>query len=103
MSKWAGFVGYDVPSEEAPDAYFPQITEHPYVGDVLSLSARFSDAREVNNTITLSKKVSIIGDPFAFDNFMHIRYVTYLGQKWKVTNVDVQYPRLELTIGEVYK
>jgi hypothetical protein len=29
-------------------------------------------------------------------------YVEFMGAKWKISNVEVQYPRLILTIGEVY-
>ena len=37
-------------------------------------------------------------------NLMLMRILTKLGMntKWKVTSVDVQYPRLILTLGGVY-
>jgi len=31
-----------------------------------------------------------------------IRYVTWMGTKWRVANIDVNYPRLNLSIGDVY-
>jgi hypothetical protein len=29
-------------------------------------------------------------------------YVEFMGTKWKITNVEVQYPRLILSVGGVY-
>ena len=31
-----------------------------------------------------------------------MKYVEWMGTRWKVTNVVVQRPRLILTVGEVY-
>ena len=57
---------------------------------------------EINNDITISNKISFITDPYARQNFQNIRYVTYMGSKWRVTNVNVEYPRLTLTLGGIW-
>lgn len=31
-----------------------------------------------------------------------MRYIEFMGAKWKITNIEVQYPRLILTVGGVY-
>jgi hypothetical protein len=31
-----------------------------------------------------------------------MRYVEFMGTKWKITNIEVQYPRLTLSIGGEY-
>ena len=31
-----------------------------------------------------------------------MRYVEFMGAKWKISSVEVQYPRLILTVGGVY-
>ena len=44
----------------------------------------------------------IVADPFARENFHKMRYVTFMGAKWKISRVEVGYPRLILTIGGLY-
>jgi hypothetical protein len=56
----------------------------------------------VNSSITVSNQVSIVADPYARDHFHEMRYVVLRNSKWTITHVDVQYPRLILTIGEIY-
>ena len=31
-----------------------------------------------------------------------MKYVTYMGVKWKVENISVQFPRLVLSLGGIY-
>lgn len=41
-------------------------------------------------------------DQFAVENVGNMRYATYMNSKWKITDVEVEYPRLILTLGGVY-
>lgn len=50
----------------------------------------------------VSNEFSIVADPFAYANFHSMRFIEYMGAKWKISNVEVQYPRLILTVGGVY-
>ena len=50
----------------------------------------------------ISNLISIIADPYAYKSFHSMRYVEFMGNKWKVANVEIQYPRLILTIGGLY-
>lgn len=102
MNKYYGFVGYAETVETAPDVSEEVITERPAQGDILKISRRIVSANQVNDSITVSNKISIVADPYAYDNFHAMRYITWMGTKWKVTNVDVSYPRLILEIGGVY-
>ena len=52
--------------------------------------------------IKIGNKISIVMDPYSRDNFSKIRYVKWLGNTLKVTNIDVKYPRLILSLGGVY-
>ena len=78
------------------------IKEYQYYGDVIRNTRRLNGASKVNDDITISNQISIVSDPFASNNFHMMRYVTYMGSKWKITEVEVQYPRLILTLGGVY-
>ena len=102
MSKYYGSVGYAVMTETAPDVWQEVITERDYSGDVMRLTRRWQGTEHLNDDLIVSNRVSIVADPFAYNNFHLIRYCTWMGTKWKVTNVEVAYPRLNLDLGGVY-
>lgn len=102
MNKWYGSIGFSVTSEVAPGVWEEELVEHMYYGDIIRNSRRLQSSDQLNDSITLSNEISVIADPFATNNFHSIRYVEFMGTNWKVTNVEVQYPRLILTIGGVY-
>jgi len=43
-----------------------------------------------------------MADAYAVENFLSMRYVEWNGVLWTVTNVEVQGPRLILTLGGSY-
>lgn len=102
MAKWSGVIGFATTVETEPGVWDDAITERKYYGDLVSNRWRRQNSGEINDDITVSNDISIIADPFAFENFFSIKYVEFAGHRWKISNVDVQYPRLILTIGGVY-
>lgn len=102
MAKWFGKVGYNIPVEKEPGIFVPKITEKEYFGDVYTdrISRQYTD---VNDRISLNTIISIIADPFAYENFEYITYVEYKRSKWTITNVDPNdYPRLKITLSSRY-
>lgn len=102
MAKWFGIVGYEETKETSPGVWSKQITEQQYYGDTISNRWMNQSSNNVNDDININNQISIIADTFAYENFQHIRYAEFMGVKWNVSNVDVQYPRLILTLGGVY-
>lgn len=102
MAKFYGMIGFATTEETAPGVWKEQIRELPYFGDLVRTSRRLDSAEKVNDDVRLSNDISIVSDPYAIENFHSIRYVTCLGTKWKVSNVEIQYPRLILTTGGIY-
>ena len=102
MAKWCGIIGYAEQVETTPGVWSEQITEHKYYGDVIRNNRRLQSAGKLNDDINVGNEISIIADPFANNNFHSMRYVEFMGTKWKVATVDVQYPRLILSLGGVY-
>lgn len=103
MAKFFGPIGFAVNSEIRPGVWKDRIEEHNYRGDVVQLSSRWAASSDsTNDDITINNKISIVADPFARDHLHTMKYVGYMGTKWKISNVDVQYPRLVLTLGGVY-
>lgn len=100
--KYCGQIGYSQTVETSPGVWTETITERTYYGDVIRNNRRLQDSNQVNDNVTISNEISVIADPYACHNFHMIRYLTFMGTKWKVSSVDVQYPRLILTIGGLY-
>ena len=102
MAKFYGNVGYAITEETKPGVWMPRIVDKPYYGDLIKNSRRLENASKVNDDVTLDNQISIVADAFAYENFQNIRYVEYMGAKWKVSNIEVQHPRLVLTFGGVW-
>lgn len=102
MAKFYGNVGYAVTEETTPGVWKPSIVDKDYYGDIIRNSRRLEGTSKVNDDVSIENQISIVADPFAYKNFHNIRYVEYMGAKWKVTNIEVQYPRLILTMGGVW-
>ena len=102
MTKFFGKIGYAMTKETKPGVWTDQIIEHEYYGDLLRNSYRFQTSDKVNDDVLIANEFSIIADSFAKDNFHLMRYIEFEGTKWKITNVEVRYPRLNLTVGGIY-
>lgn len=102
MAKFYGLIGYVETSETSPGVYEELTTEKTYFGDVIKNTRRLEVGEGVNDNVNVNNMISIVADPFANQNFHSIRYVKWMGALWKITNVEVQRPRLILTIGGVY-
>lgn len=102
MNKFYGAVGYAVEKEISPGVYKNLIITHNYYGDVLRNSRQYQTSGNLNDNLNVSNEISIIADPFAYENFYAIKFIEFMGVKWKVTNIEVKYPRLILSIGGVY-
>lgn len=100
--RFAGAIGFAVNQEVKPGVWKDIITERTYRGNVVKASGRVETGDQINDNLNISNNISIIADPFAHENLFAMRYVTWMNTKWKVTNVEIQSPRLVLSIGGVY-
>lgn len=103
MAKYYGMIGYAETAELRPGVYLPQIVQFPYVGDLIRNVYQSQQSTESeNDDLTLSNEISIVADAYAYENFGKIKFAEYLGQKWRVTRVEVRHPRLILSLGGLY-
>lgn len=102
MAKFYGAVGYGVPTEIRPGIWEDKIVERNYYGDVIRNTRRLESSGQVNDDINISNEISILADPYANENFHLIKYVEFMGIKWNVSTINVQFPRLVLSVGGVY-
>lgn len=102
MAKWHGIIGYAKTEETAPGVWTERITERKHFGDAIRVSSRWQSNDSITDDLTLNNQISIIADPFARKNFGAMRYVEFMGIRFEISSVAVQYPRLILTTGGVY-
>lgn len=102
MAKFYGEIGYVTTVETAPGVSTEVSTKRNYFGDVLKNTRRLETGESINDNINISNTISIVADLFAYQHFHEIKYVNWMGALWKITNVDVQRPRLLLTVGGIY-
>lgn len=94
------WTGQDI--EVKPGVFSPEIIEKTYAGDVDWHNRHFVESDKQNDNLKLNNQISILTDLYFQQNFSSIKYVIWGGTKWKVTNVNVGYPRAVLTIGGIY-
>ena len=103
MARWFGKVGYSETVETVPGVWTSQDTVHEYFGEVKRNSTRWNgNSDSTNDDLTVNVQISIVADPFAIEKFYSMKWIEYMGTKWKVVNVEPQFPRLLLTLGGEY-
>lgn len=102
MNKFYGTVGFIKTEETSPGVWEAHTEEHGYCGDLIRNIFRNDPGSKVNSDVNINNQVSIVGDPYALENFQYIKFVRFLGTAWRVSSVEINYPRLVLTLGEVY-
>lgn len=102
MAKFCGKIGFAESKEINPGVWVDEITERQYYGELRRLQRSSQTTERLNDEIRITNEISIIADPYVNENLNSIRYVEFMGARWKVTSIEVAFPRLNLTIGGVY-
>ncbi len=102
MTRFYGKVGYADTTETSPGVHEAVIVEKSCYGDVTRSDRTLDGGESVNPKITVGNSISVLADAFVEEHFQDIRYVEWAGSLWTVTSVEVQRPRLLLTLGEQY-
>lgn len=105
MAKFYGAAGYAETIEgtgEREGIMEDVIVERNYYGDVLRNTRKWETGMDILDNLRINNQISIVADAYAYEHFFAMKYIRWMGTLWKVTNVEVQRPRLLLTIGDVY-
>ena len=102
MAKFYGTIGYIETRETSPGVWKEYIVEKNYCGDLIRNSRRYERSEQLNDNLNISNQISIVADPYAINNFHAMRYVKFMNAVWKITDVEVNFPRLVLTVGGLY-
>lgn len=104
MAKYSGMIGFVRNKEtyEGSGIWIEDVIEKPYRGDVINDVMKWQNSSNVNEDLNISNKFSIVADTFAMQNIGNMRYVTFLGEKWKIMTVEINRPRIVIYIGGIY-
>ena len=97
--RYYGKIGYWDTVEVKPGLFENQMIYKTYKGDVVRNYKRNQDGSKVNSDLSVNNLISIVADPYARDHFFNIKCVEWQGAMWKVSSVEVQWPRLNLELG----
>lgn len=100
--KWSGKIGFVETKETRPGVWENVTTERNFYGDVIRDIRKNQSSGQVNDDINISNRIRIVSNSFVRDNLSFMKYIEFMGAKWKITDVEVQYPRLVLTIGGLW-
>ena len=100
--KWFGEIGFKEVIEEEPGVWVSKVVPREFYGDVLKDYFKEMQANNINADLQVSNKLSVVADQYLQNNFHKIAYVEFGGAKWTVSGVEVQFPRLSLTLGSLY-
>lgn len=104
MAKFCGQIGFIKTVETEPGIWEESLVEEKkYYGDITRNIFKYQNNGQVNDNINISNTISIISDPYANNNLQYMKYVVFNGAKWKILNIDIQPPRLILTLGDLYE
>lgn len=107
MAKFYGVVGFSAGYSEGKGEYEGVAIENPiverkYYGDVVRSSRRWETGTDINDNLNISNQISILADDYLNEHLFAVKYVQYMGARWKVSQVEINRPRVLLTIGGVY-
>lgn len=104
MGRWHGKIGYSVRVETAPDIYTDQIIEKIAYGTAKSLRVNWSDrTNSLLDDMKVNVQISVNADKYALEHFNNIKWIEYLGEKYKIGVIDLPAShRINLTLGGLW-
>lgn len=102
MAKFCGNIGYAITEDTGGGVWKERIVEREHKGDLLRNISRNQPNNQLNDDLTINNQISIVANEFAYENFQSMKYVEFMGAKWKITSAEVQRPRIILNVGGVY-
>ena len=101
--KFFGKVGFEETRETLPGIWEPEVVFREYIGDVTRNQRRWETQKDtINDSLNISNEISILADSYLLENLGAMKCVEYGGTLWKISWVNLQYPRVILTLSNRY-
>jgi len=102
--KFVGRIGFVVYEETRPDVWEEVEKEFKYKGEITQDRRRYVGTEDsVNTSMKLNNHVSVLMDRRLRDNYAHLKYVVWNGSKWKVDEIEIDHPRINIYLGQMYE
>lgn len=86
---------YDVTNSE--------IKEKVYKGEIIQYTQRLQlSENNINSDVNFSAQIRINSDLFLRKNWKSVAYVIYNGAKWRPTAINMEFPRVVISLGGRY-
>nr|DAD77608.1 MAG TPA: hypothetical protein [Siphoviridae sp. ctQyg71] len=102
MAKFYGAIGFVEQKKTGQDVWTEVPVAHYYYGDVVRNIKKAMTGEGINDNMEINNQITIVADEYAFGHIFAMRYVEWMGAYWNVQSVEVQRPRLIISIGGVY-
>ena len=100
--KFYGNIGFAVTEDDGDGVWKETITDKKYAGDILRFARNKESGEHINDGLRINTQISLLLDPWFQDHISQLRYAEYMNTKWIIDSVDIQYPRVNLTLGGIY-
>lgn len=102
-ARYSGVLGFVESQRTAPGVTEEVAREVKVFGDVLRDARKLEDSQErVNKNISIGNRLSVVVKNDVTESIYALRYATYKGTRWEITDVEVAEPRLILRLGAKY-
>lgn len=100
--KWCGDIGFVSTQETDPGIYKKIEIDKRYKGYMTRLRRQNKVEEVVNDSPLLDIQIRVYINPYLNENLYNIKYITYMNKKWKVSNIEIQYPQAIFTLGGLF-
>lgn len=103
MTRFCGKIGFSVTVETEPGVWADdQTVPRQYYGDITRIGRRWEKGEGLNDDLIVNNYISVIADEFMTQNLESMKWVEISGSKWKIASVELEYPRVKITLGGVW-
>lgn len=103
MAKYYGKIGFAISEETKPGVWTDRIIEKIYSGEIQNVYRRWEKSEYLNDDLRYNIELSMLCDSFVIENGHKIKYIVYAGSKWKANSINIEYPRVKITLGGLYE
>ena len=103
MARFYGKIGFVFDHVEITSGVWkPAVAERNYYGDVMKRRLSWENGESINDNIKIGNQFSILADEYAEKNMYAMKWIEWKGVKWKIDSVEIERPRMIVTIKGVY-
>lgn len=102
MARFFGQVGYVTQVETVPGVWQNLEKVRKMKGDIIRQNSNNRGSSQLHDDVVLNHRISLIGDAYCFDNYFNLKWVKMDTKKWKVVGVEIQRPRIIVSLGGLW-